>query len=245
MSSAAVSGAAMSGAAMSGNTNSALKQRIAILGGGVGAVSAAFQLTEEPGWQNRYEITLYQLGHRLGGKGASGRGPDGRIEEHGLHVWLGFYENAFRMIRKAYGELTPGGASSEIQDGVFSNWLHAFRKQSWVGVYDRSEQQTWLPWLIEFPEDSQTPGDGSDTPGLWELTVKMLEWMADSARKGTASRIFDLEDLTVHGSGLRAQLDGLIAELKCEGSSKLCSIPGAAGSSTRSVATRRANGGYY
>ncbi len=48
------------------------RKRIAILGGGVGAITAAFELTSQNDWQTRYEITLYQMGHRLGGKGASG-----------------------------------------------------------------------------------------------------------------------------------------------------------------------------
>ncbi|MEO1316278.1 MAG: NAD(P)-binding protein, partial [Pseudomonadota bacterium] len=81
------------------------KQKIAIVGGGVGGMSTAIALTNQPGWQDKYDITLYQMGWRLGGKGASGRGPDGRIQEHGLHIWLGFYENAFRAMNDAFGEL--------------------------------------------------------------------------------------------------------------------------------------------
>ena len=49
------------------------KVKIAILGGGIGALTAAFYLTSEPYWKDRYDITVYQLGWRLGGKGASGR----------------------------------------------------------------------------------------------------------------------------------------------------------------------------
>src|ERR1700681_947062 len=82
------------------------KTKIAILGGGIGAMTAAFALTDQPGWQDRYEITVYQMGWRLGGKCASGRNQEygERIEEHGLHIWLGFYENSFRMMRKCYQE---------------------------------------------------------------------------------------------------------------------------------------------
>ena len=82
-------------------------RRIAILGGGVSGLAAAMRLTEDPEWKTKYEVTLYQMGWRLGGKCASGRsGPGNRIEEHGIHIWLGFYENAFRMIQQAYaGEL--------------------------------------------------------------------------------------------------------------------------------------------
>ena len=66
-------------------------QKIAILGGGVGSMTAAYALTSEPGWRDRYEVTVYQVGWRLGGKGTTGRNPlaGDRIQEHGLHVWLG------------------------------------------------------------------------------------------------------------------------------------------------------------
>ena len=47
------------------------KKKIAILGGGAAALSAAFGLTEKPGWKDQYEITVYQLGWRLGGKGGA------------------------------------------------------------------------------------------------------------------------------------------------------------------------------
>src|SRR5437773_7559132 len=88
------------------------KRKIAVLGGGVGALTTAFELTNDPGWQDRYEITVYQMGWRLGGKCASSHNPEygQRIEEHGLHIWLGFYENSFRIIRRCYEELNrPAG----------------------------------------------------------------------------------------------------------------------------------------
>src|SRR5262245_38331421 len=79
--------------------------RVAILGGGMAGVAAAWELSR-PGWQDRHEsITLYQRGWLLGGKGASTRDPEGRILEHGLHVWLGYYDNAFRLMRECYAEL--------------------------------------------------------------------------------------------------------------------------------------------
>ena len=52
-------------------------------------LAAAWRLSE-PGWQRRFSsITVLEASGRLGGKGASHRGRHGRIEEHGLHVWLG------------------------------------------------------------------------------------------------------------------------------------------------------------
>ena len=83
------------------------KQKIAVLGGGVSAMTAAVYLTEQDDWQSRYDITVYQQGWRLGGKGASGRNSQfgERIEEHGLHVWFGAYVNSFKTIEKVYQQL--------------------------------------------------------------------------------------------------------------------------------------------
>ena len=83
------------------------RTRVAVLGGGVGALTTAFELTSTPELRARYDVTLYQLGWRLGGKGASGRNREiaNRIEEHGLHIWMGLYENAFKVMRETYREL--------------------------------------------------------------------------------------------------------------------------------------------
>ena len=63
------------------------KTKIAILGGGPAGLSAAFHLTHPCNPRRKeYEITVYQLGWRLGGKGATGRDAEhhDRIEEHGI-----------------------------------------------------------------------------------------------------------------------------------------------------------------
>jgi uncharacterized protein with NAD-binding domain and iron-sulfur cluster len=81
-------------------------QKIAILGGGIGALATAVEITNDPRRQENYDITIYQMGWRLRGKGASGRSRNifDRIQEHGIHLWMGFYENVFQMIRQAYAE---------------------------------------------------------------------------------------------------------------------------------------------
>jgi len=78
--------------------------KVAIIGGGCASIATAFELTR-PRHKGAYQVTIYQVGWRLGGKAASSRGPHGRIEEHGLHVWLGSYENAFALLRECYAEL--------------------------------------------------------------------------------------------------------------------------------------------
>jgi uncharacterized protein with NAD-binding domain and iron-sulfur cluster len=82
------------------------RKKVAILGGGLGGLSAAFWLTSTPELRARHDVTIYQQGFRLGGKAATGRNVryGQRVEEHGLHMLLGFYENAFRTMRRCYSE---------------------------------------------------------------------------------------------------------------------------------------------
>ena len=35
-------------------------QKIAVLGGGMGSLTSVFQLTSDPSWQTKYDITVYQ-----------------------------------------------------------------------------------------------------------------------------------------------------------------------------------------
>lgn len=115
-------------------------------------MAAAFELSR-PAHQGRFAVTVYQEGWRLGGKGASGRGPSGRIEEHGLHVWLGFYDNAFRIMRDCYGELAAGG------DSPFGDWREAFLPDLDIGLFSPAERQGWQKWAAHFPPRPGLPGD--------------------------------------------------------------------------------------
>src|ERR1700742_3061411 len=96
--------------------------RVAVLGGGAASLTAAFELTA-PELAGKYDVTVYQMGWRLGGKGASGRNAaeHDRIEEHGLHLWLGFYDNAFALMQAAYGEL-------DRKSGPLKTWRDAFKE---------------------------------------------------------------------------------------------------------------------
>ncbi len=126
--------------------------RVAVLGGGCAALTAAFELTR-PQHEGKYHVTVYQMGWRLGGKGASGRGVAGRIEEHGLHLWLGFYENAFRLMRECYAE-----RHAKFPRARFACWKDAFRPAPDVGVADRGDGG-WSFWVAHFPPGHGEPGD--------------------------------------------------------------------------------------
>ncbi|MRX09123.1 FAD-dependent oxidoreductase [Pseudoduganella sp. FT25W] len=154
------------------DNSSIAPQKVAILGGGVSAMTTAYYLTEQPGWQNNYDITVYQQGWRLGGKGASGRNAQygQRIEEHGLHIWFGFYSNAFKMIKAAYASLErPPGAP-------LATWRDAFKQQDYVALSESVGGQ-WRNWSIVFPTLPGEPGEGDQKITLWQMAVAMVGWI--------------------------------------------------------------------
>lgn len=137
---------------------------VAIIGGGCAGITAAFELTR-PEHQGRYRVTVYQLGWRLGGKGASGRGPADRIQEHGLHLWMGFYENAFRLIRECYAELKRDPATCRIAD-----WRDAFTPDPFNGIMDWSPRGEWSPWTARMPAFDGLPGDPANELPRWTIS---------------------------------------------------------------------------
>jgi uncharacterized protein with NAD-binding domain and iron-sulfur cluster len=132
------------------------RPRIAIIGGGVGSVTAAIQLSSQ-GWRARFRsITLYQQGWRLGGKGASGRGPGLRIEEHGLHIWFGFYENAFRMMDLCHQELDQLARKGQPRWPLaFTNVEDSFQPFGEISLtdHDGCDWKLWTADFFEFTDD--------------------------------------------------------------------------------------------
>ncbi len=153
------------------------RPRIAIIGGGVGSVTAAFQLSSR-GWERRFRsITLYQQGWRLGGKGASGRGPGLRIEEHGLHIWFGFYENAFRMMDACHEELDGlERAGKPRWPLAFKNVEDSFQPFSEISLtdHDGCNWKLWTADFFEFTDDRPWVEPDPRPPGAQpgELSVE-------------------------------------------------------------------------
>ena len=167
---------------MAGMSDTAAPQKIAIVGGGMGALSAALCLTD-PSLGGRYEVTVYTMGWRLGGKGASGRNQDihGRIEEHGLHIWFGTYHNAIALMRRCYAELgrPPGAPLATFDD--------AFKAQRRLVLLEEVAGQC-RPWTIDCP-DLPLLGDGLT---VLELLRKLIGWLS-----GHVAGIAGLDQLRV------------------------------------------------
>lgn len=146
------------------------KTKVVVLGGGVAGITAAFELTATPELRERYEVTVIQMGWRLGGKCASGRNAamGNRIEEHGLHVWFGFYANAFSLMQRCYEELDrPKGVPLATFDEAFAPCDQIVLGEEYDG--------RWLLHSYDAPRNDRKPGS-DELPTLWELVSDGIQW---------------------------------------------------------------------
>jgi uncharacterized protein with NAD-binding domain and iron-sulfur cluster len=147
--------------------------RLAILGGGPSALAAAYYLTSrEP---NAYDITIYETSWRLGGKTASGRTRDGRIQEHGMHVLFGCYHNVFDMMTDCYRALFEEvGVSTE--EHRFQTFAKAVQPRHFGVIGDDRYQAeaAWLPWFLQFPSNHGLPGD-PPLPTTFDLALTAVQ----------------------------------------------------------------------
>lgn len=153
-------------------------RKLAVLGGGMGALSAVLRLTEAADWKTRHDITVYQLGWRLGGKGASGRSPvaqyHNRIEEHGVHVFFGFYTNAFRLMKACYAELNrPAGA-------LLRTWDEAFKGLNNVVLPEQMPDGEWTSWQFQPPDMPGEPSDDRSSPGIADCLATVSAWFTQA-----------------------------------------------------------------
>ena len=149
----------------------ARKQQVLILGAGVGGLSTAYELTNYPGWNDLYDVSLYVLGWRVGGKTATGRGPSQRIEEHGIHILQGWYHNLFRVMNAVYVERAKVGNLPPLP---WPSWYEALvRNNSTFLTEYLPELGQWANQTMIFPQTVELPGDGPPLPP-WEIIKKVI-----------------------------------------------------------------------
>jgi uncharacterized protein with NAD-binding domain and iron-sulfur cluster len=141
--------------------------KIAVIGGGCASMAAVWELSRAE-HAGRFEITVFQEGWRLGGKGASGRGLSGRIEEHGLHIWLGFYDNAFKMMRECHAELAAQGAGD-----LYGDWRDAWTPEHDIALYSVAENGGFERWDARMPPRAGLPGDPLPPGEVFSLAYYM------------------------------------------------------------------------
>jgi uncharacterized protein with NAD-binding domain and iron-sulfur cluster len=149
---------------------------VAVLGGGIAGLTAALELTA-PEQQNKYDVTLFQLGWRCGGKCATGRDPAhaNRIQEHGLHLWFGGYDNAFKLLAKCYDEL------DRPLDAPLATMDQAWHPLSEVVLYDNHDG-TWTDLCRKFPVAPGRPWEQKLIPRFWDLVAIVAQMLFPQLR---------------------------------------------------------------
>ena len=153
--------------------------KVLIVGGGCAGLSAAWQLAKLPG----FEIEVVESRLHLGGKGASTRDDQGRVLEHGLHVWLGFYENAFAMMRECYDTVEQHGwgpvadFGKRLPHGALGD---AFFADPNIGVAGYRADSGWEVWSGVLPPAPghalpAAPGSGVTSPSRF-CAMKKRSW---------------------------------------------------------------------
>lgn len=145
---------------------SAAPVKVAILGGGMAALAAAFEISNSPG----YAVTIYTLGWRLGGKCASSRGLLARIQEHGIHGFLGSYYNANVMLARVYKELGRDPTKDPLP-----TFQSAMVGMDALQMYRGPQAQEMLN--LEFPPNALDPADPAAILTIEELLEAILAWV--------------------------------------------------------------------
>lgn len=178
--------------------------RLIILGGGIAGLTAAYYASADrylevfPGG-----IHVYEASDRLGGKGSSLRGPKdngeirNRIEEHGLHVFFGSYDNAFALLANCHADLDIA-----VREGRHVRWSSAlrsvadgFRACSTIGIADY-DGAAWRTWVAQFPEDAiSRPWDprtrDSSVTSISVLAARALQLAESFVRSLASPRVPD------------------------------------------------------
>lgn len=168
------------------------------------SLSSAYWLTTKPGWEDEYDITVYQYGWRLGGKAASGRNQRQamRTEEHGFHMLFGFYENTFRTMRDCMDALDRSpdaplsrfcAATAEDEERYPNRYVVKRNGEVSLGEVWNGETKFIT---LNFPNNDLLPGDGP-VRDLWQCLRTSLSWMRGAA-EGVATTPSTAADASGH-----------------------------------------------
>ncbi|MFZ5475402.1 MAG: FAD-dependent oxidoreductase [Myxococcota bacterium] len=168
-----------------------MKRRVVVLGAGVAGLSAAHELTRTPEARAAWDVTLFERGHRPGGRLASAHRPEasGRNEEHGLHVWFGFYENTFRFAEEVWAEWRrPASCPWEtVWDGL---------RPVYTSQYGDPHGERYVVHRGHHPRNALRPGDGptawASAPTAWIDVVRALPRTLASFLAGVDAPVADV-----------------------------------------------------
>ncbi|MEL6826599.1 MAG: NAD(P)-binding protein [Pseudomonadota bacterium] len=157
-----------------------MKTKIAILGGGISALAAAYELKRLDS-ADALDITIHQMGWRLGGKCASSRndqpGMGYRNEEHGLHVLGGWYHNTFEMLRRVYMDWNelPAVDSRPIREAFLPvNGAVLFDEKRFLWL-----KYGWRKIAVRFPDPVGQPGIDIPDLSIGRMLRVLARWVQE------------------------------------------------------------------
>ncbi len=137
------------------------KKRAVVLGAGPAGLSAAMALVDS----GEYEVHVYQMGWRAGGKCATGRDAGHfRTRQNGSHYLFGCYHNAFALIRRAHAVLSKSNEPDRDQYGTFfgefvaRNLLVGAEGYNRIASVEKRAKASY--WLRYMPQNMACPGTG-------------------------------------------------------------------------------------
>ncbi len=156
------------------DTGSRKKQRVCILGAGPAGLAAAYGLSASEDLRERYDVTIYQVGWRAGGKCSTGRsGEEMALQQNCAHYLFGCYTNTFKMMREVYRELPATGRHE------FGSFDKVLLPRNLVALKELFKGE-WHTWFMEFPTNGAVPGEEQqETLDLKYIVEMLLEWLLE------------------------------------------------------------------
>ncbi|HEX3594846.1 MAG TPA: NAD(P)-binding protein [Polyangiaceae bacterium] len=149
------------------------KTRVVVLGAGPAGLAAAFGLSDTEEQRARYDVTVYQMGWRAGGKCSTGRAaPTLRVEQNGTHYLFGCYDACFDTVRRSFDELAMRGI------GSFGTYEEAFLPRNLL-VFTQRFRGQWHLWPVRFPANGTIPGMRDGVLPFHDYVSMALGWVVE------------------------------------------------------------------
>jgi uncharacterized protein with NAD-binding domain and iron-sulfur cluster len=153
----------------------ATKKRAVVLGAGPAGLSAAMALIES----GDYEVHVYQMGWRAGGKCATGRDAGHfRTRQNGSHYLFGCYHNSFALIQRAHRVLSESSAADKAEYGSFFGDFVA--RNLLVGAQGYQRKATSEPdkgyWMRYLPQNMACPGEGGKFATPFDYALMAVQY---------------------------------------------------------------------
>jgi uncharacterized protein with NAD-binding domain and iron-sulfur cluster len=147
------------------------KRKVAVIGAGPSGLAAAYGLSL-PEARDQFDVHVYQMGWRAGGKASTGRNADkhNRVEQNGSHYLFGCYHNCFELARQAYDELGPEAGFGTLADN--------FTPCSVLVGSARAGRES-EPSFIFFPTNLALPGTGAKYAQPFDYLLMLFQlWLS-------------------------------------------------------------------